>query len=309
MRALDRLVVGVPVHPDAHRRRRHARRVSGPQTWPGPAPRVTGRPGRAGPGARRGGQLGEPVRGAPARRRQPSASGPTCSSTSPEPSPTPASRWRRPATRSGTREKWFASSEGSRIDQHIVECGAVMDATAIGDGETQRRSYPGVRGQYGTRGWELVRELDLLGNAATHRRRGPGAAARAAVPGEDHHADPRQRADGAADPRVGRPRHRARPHPRVGGRLRGHVVARPRAARVDALRVRPDEHHRRRHAARRPRQLRLRRRGRARAGRRHRQGRHLGRGALRAGLGAARRAARPGAWCAPTAPPASRWCA
>ena len=62
-------------------------------------------------------------------------------------------------------EKWFASSEGSRIDQHIVECGAVMDATAIGDGETQRRSYPGVRGQYGTRGWELVRECDFIGNA------------------------------------------------------------------------------------------------------------------------------------------------
>ena len=62
-------------------------------------------------------------------------------------------------------QKWFASSEGSRIDQHIVECGAVIDATAIGDGETQRRSFPGVRGQYGTRGWELVRELDLVGNA------------------------------------------------------------------------------------------------------------------------------------------------
>jgi TldD protein len=41
-----------------------------------------------------------------------------------------------------------------------------MSATAIGDSETQRRSYPGIRGQYGTRGWELVRELDLLGNAA-----------------------------------------------------------------------------------------------------------------------------------------------
>jgi len=62
-------------------------------------------------------------------------------------------------------QKWFASSEGSRIDQHLVECGAVIDATAIGDGETQRRSYPGVRGQFGTRGWELVRELDLIGNA------------------------------------------------------------------------------------------------------------------------------------------------
>jgi TldD protein len=63
-------------------------------------------------------------------------------------------------------EKWFASSEGSRVDQHIVECGAVVDATAIGDGETQRRSYPGVRGQYGTQGWELVRGLDLVANAA-----------------------------------------------------------------------------------------------------------------------------------------------
>ncbi|MDD9370123.1 MAG: TldD/PmbA family protein [Acidimicrobiales bacterium] len=63
-------------------------------------------------------------------------------------------------------EKWFASSEGSRVDQRIVECGAVVDATAIGDGETQRRSYPGVRGQYGTQGWELVRDLDLVANAA-----------------------------------------------------------------------------------------------------------------------------------------------
>jgi TldD protein len=63
-------------------------------------------------------------------------------------------------------DKWFVSSEGSRIAQRIVECGAVIDATALGDGETQRRSYPGVRGQYGTRGWELVQELDLVGNAA-----------------------------------------------------------------------------------------------------------------------------------------------
>lgn len=62
-------------------------------------------------------------------------------------------------------EKWFASSEGSRIAQRIVECGAFLDATALGDGESQRRSYPGVLGQYGTRGWELVRELDLPGNA------------------------------------------------------------------------------------------------------------------------------------------------
>jgi TldD protein len=61
--------------------------------------------------------------------------------------------------------KWFVSSDGTKVDQHIVECGAGLNATAIGEGETQRRSYPGIRGQYGTRGWELIRELDLPGNA------------------------------------------------------------------------------------------------------------------------------------------------
>ncbi|MDT5036850.1 MAG: hypothetical protein QOE03_2035 [Micromonosporaceae bacterium] len=62
--------------------------------------------------------------------------------------------------------KWFVSSEGHRIDQHIRECGAGISATAIGDGETQRRSYPSYRGQYGTRGWELVTSLDLTAHAA-----------------------------------------------------------------------------------------------------------------------------------------------
>src|SRR5918992_4486946 len=63
-------------------------------------------------------------------------------------------------------QKWLVTSEGTRVDQHIVECGAAMSATTVGERETQRRSYPGIRGQYGTRGWELVRELDLPGNAA-----------------------------------------------------------------------------------------------------------------------------------------------
>ncbi|HWB34485.1 MAG TPA: TldD/PmbA family protein, partial [Rugosimonospora sp.] len=61
--------------------------------------------------------------------------------------------------------KWFVSSEGHRIDQHIRESGAGLSATVIGEGETQRRSYPSYRGQYGTRGWELVREIDLAAHA------------------------------------------------------------------------------------------------------------------------------------------------
>ncbi len=62
-------------------------------------------------------------------------------------------------------EKWLVTSEGSRISQRIRECGAGMSATAVGEAETQRRSYPGIRGQFGTEGWELVRRLDLPGNA------------------------------------------------------------------------------------------------------------------------------------------------
>jgi TldD protein len=63
-------------------------------------------------------------------------------------------------------KKWLVSSEGHRIDQHIRESGAGIMATAIGDGETQRRSYPAARGQYATRGWEFVEEIDLEAHAA-----------------------------------------------------------------------------------------------------------------------------------------------
>ncbi|MFG3418402.1 TldD/PmbA family protein [Micromonospora sp. NPDC049460] len=62
--------------------------------------------------------------------------------------------------------KWFVSSEGHRIDQRIRECGGGISATVVGDGETQRRSYPSYRGQYGTTGWELVTSLDLAAQAA-----------------------------------------------------------------------------------------------------------------------------------------------
>lgn len=62
--------------------------------------------------------------------------------------------------------KYFVSSEGHRIDQHVRECGIAISATVIGDGETQVRSYPSRRGQFGTRGWELVEEADVAAHAA-----------------------------------------------------------------------------------------------------------------------------------------------
>jgi TldD protein len=63
-------------------------------------------------------------------------------------------------------QKWFVSSEGHRIHQHVRESGAGIQATAVGEHETQRRSYPASRGQFATRGWEFVEELDLLAHAA-----------------------------------------------------------------------------------------------------------------------------------------------
>jgi TldD protein len=61
--------------------------------------------------------------------------------------------------------KWFVSSQGHRIHQHIVESGGGFAATAIGERETQRRSYPQSFGQYETGGYEVIRKWDFLANA------------------------------------------------------------------------------------------------------------------------------------------------
>ena len=62
-------------------------------------------------------------------------------------------------------EKWFVSSQGHRISQRLVECGGGMDATAVGESETQRRSYPQSFGQFESGGYEVIRRFDLPGNA------------------------------------------------------------------------------------------------------------------------------------------------
>src|SRR5439155_6446423 len=76
-------------------------------------------------------------------------------------------------------EKWFVSSQGHRIHQHLVECGGGMDATAIGEAETQRRSYPQAFGQFESGGYELIRRFDLPGTAARVSR---AAGARPSAP-------------------------------------------------------------------------------------------------------------------------------
>jgi TldD protein len=62
--------------------------------------------------------------------------------------------------------KFFASSEGSKINQKIVYSGAGISATAMkSHREMGKRSYPNSSGQYETKGYELVNELKFEENA------------------------------------------------------------------------------------------------------------------------------------------------
>jgi TldD protein len=64
------------------------------------------------------------------------------------------------------RRTCFASSEGAALDQTTVQSGGGIEATAIGDGEVQRRSYPNsFRGHIAAAGWEHVRTLGLVEEA------------------------------------------------------------------------------------------------------------------------------------------------
>jgi TldD protein len=60
----------------------------------------------------------------------------------------------------------FASSGGSAIEQTVVHSGAGLDATAISEGELQRRSYPNsFRGHIAAAGWEHIAKLGLVEEA------------------------------------------------------------------------------------------------------------------------------------------------
>jgi TldD protein len=60
----------------------------------------------------------------------------------------------------------FANTNGSYIDQLIVTSGIGYEATAIEGDELQKRSFPNsFRGQWMTKGYELIEELPLIENA------------------------------------------------------------------------------------------------------------------------------------------------
>ena len=128
----------------------------------------------------------------------------------------------------------FASTEGAACTQERVECGASIAAIAVDGDELQVRSYPGSHGSAAAcAGWEHVLGLDLAGHAPRVAAEALELLVAPECPAGRATRDPRRRAARAADPRVDRPRARARPDAAHGGLLRRHELgrARPTSAR------------------------------------------------------------------------------
>lgn len=62
--------------------------------------------------------------------------------------------------------KVFASTEGSLIEQRIIETGGGIAATAVAEGQVQVRSYPNsFRGNFATSGYEYFEAMDIVAHA------------------------------------------------------------------------------------------------------------------------------------------------
>jgi TldD protein len=69
---------------------------------------------------------------------------------------------RQGSIESGRERKTFASSQGARVEQEIIEAGAGIEATAFNASESQVRSYPNsAGGQMVTGGFEAIRAMRL----------------------------------------------------------------------------------------------------------------------------------------------------
>ena len=64
------------------------------------------------------------------------------------------------------RTTWLATSEGTAVEQTVVSSGAGIEASAIREGELQRRSFPNsFRGHVAAAGWEHIAKLGLVEEA------------------------------------------------------------------------------------------------------------------------------------------------
>jgi TldD protein len=73
---------------------------------------------------------------------------------------------RQAMVRAQREHKLLLTSEGTEVEQQLIECGAGIDCAAARDGIFQVRSYPSAHvGSSSQTGWEYVEGLDLTGQA------------------------------------------------------------------------------------------------------------------------------------------------
>jgi TldD protein len=73
---------------------------------------------------------------------------------------------RQAMVRAQREHKLLLTSDGTEVEQELVECGAGIDCAAAADGVFQMRSYPSAHvGSSCQSGWEYVEHLDLVGEA------------------------------------------------------------------------------------------------------------------------------------------------
>ncbi len=78
----------------------------------------------------------------------------------------PAVKVRRSTYEGFEERRIFASTEGAHIRQRIVQCGGGIMAVAVGNGDSQVRSWPhSFRGNFQSAGFEFVRGMDFTANA------------------------------------------------------------------------------------------------------------------------------------------------
>jgi TldD protein len=73
---------------------------------------------------------------------------------------------RQAMVRAQREHKLLLTSEGTEVEQELIECGAGIECAAARDGVFQMRSYPSAHvGSSSQSGWEYVEGLDLTGEA------------------------------------------------------------------------------------------------------------------------------------------------
>ena len=138
--------------------------------------------------------------------------------------------------------KYFASTEGSHIEQSLIRSYPSFSVTAVDRRVGQVLLAQLADGADGN-GLRVRRVLPAPEGSASRRRGGGRDAQGEAGPGRAEDVDPPSDQPLADDPRVGRPSDGARSSARLRGELRGHQLPHDRQARQVRVRLEDREHH------------------------------------------------------------------